>query len=582
MDANNGAIYWNRQAREAWLNSEATWAHRLGSSWRGVRVLGSGSFGVAGLWQYSASGRHASSTRMIKEVVVKQVDVDYERRSTVEGLVLEYLSHLHCKHLVRQFGPLRRDRYDDREVVRIYLEYCPGGDLQKMIRRRTGDRSIEEEHIWSVFYCLALGLSAMDRGSEEFGTSRGTDTELVHFDIKIDNILIGYRDPDHPKLPICKIADFGEAQEVLKDPQMHMEHYRRGAIALAPPENFRPDKRVHLNQPYHGTCSNIFQVGMIIYQLMLKTRNYDRSVPRHASLSALTPRLQGGFTHGIRVEQDTEYSDSLKALVMECMMREPLLRPRSEELQMRTQVGLASAWDTATTTRIGDLDINAIPVLGPSPPTMFPSTWSARHAAPDGEAGARPRRRRHRRRHGDRGGDHGRRRGTERGGDRGRHRGSERDGGTKSRDWEIQFQPSTAGRTPNHGDDQVLLGRELRRPSPFRRRRSIPYQQHRLHTKPARGRRPPIQYAAAIFRPNNPTAPRRRPGHQFPDHAVSRAAVSGLPAVLSAALHAVVRPHHTEELAPVLLLQPARSRARHQELGDGAAEASDPDRGPAQ
>ncbi|RDW77190.1 hypothetical protein BP6252_05243 [Coleophoma cylindrospora] len=235
-------------------------------------------------------------------------------------------------------------------------------------------------------------------------------------------------------MPICKIADFGEAQEVLKNPQMHMEYYRRGAIALAPPENFRPEKRIQLNRPFHGTCSNIFQVGMIIYQLMLKTRNYDRAVPRYAHLSTLTPRLQGGYTHGIRVERETEYSDTLKALVMECMMREPLLRPRTEELQMRTQVGLASAWDTATTSRIGDLDINAIPVLGPNPPTMFPSTWSARHANADGEAGARPRRRRHRRRHGNRGGDRGRRGGS----DRGHHRGSERGGGTSSRDWEIQ------------------------------------------------------------------------------------------------------------------------------------------------
>ncbi|RDW77191.1 hypothetical protein BP6252_05244 [Coleophoma cylindrospora] len=64
---------------------------------------------------------------------------------------------------------------------------------------------------------------------------------------------------------------------------------------------------------------------------------------------------------------------------------------------------------------------------------------------------------------------------------------------------------------------------------------------------------------------------RRRPGHQFPDPAVSRPAGSGLPTVFGAALRAVVGPYHAEELAPVVLVQPAGSRARDQELGDGAA-----------
>lgn len=124
---------------------------------------------------------------MIKSVVVKQAEVEYdeegnERRSTVEGVLLERLSKIRSKHIVRQYGPLRRDRYKHRNVVRIYLEYCPGGDLKRMMNRRGGEHSIEEEHIWSVFHCLALGLSALDRGSEELGTSSGKDSELVHFE----------------------------------------------------------------------------------------------------------------------------------------------------------------------------------------------------------------------------------------------------------------------------------------------------------------------------------------------------------------------------------------------------------------
>lgn len=62
--------------------------------------------------------------------------------------------------------------------------------------------------------------------------------------------------------------------------------------------------------------------------------------------SNLTPQLQLGATHSI--ELDTApvsdlYSATLRALVMECLLREPLQRPVSIDLVARCQAGLAAA-----------------------------------------------------------------------------------------------------------------------------------------------------------------------------------------------------------------------------------------------
>lgn len=186
------------QDEPAFLASEPTWRHRIGQGWQGTKFLGKGSFGVTGLWEYKGDGPNPPA---LKQVVVKQTqpkayDLENARSTLDEGNIGFLLSGIRAKHLVRQYGGNRLgDRFAEMEqVVRIFLEYCPGGDLHQFVPARSEaiEQKLEplsELDLWGIFKCLALGVLAMDKRSEDVLEAQryNHDEELLHCDIKCDN-----------------------------------------------------------------------------------------------------------------------------------------------------------------------------------------------------------------------------------------------------------------------------------------------------------------------------------------------------------------------------------------------------------
>ncbi len=122
------------------------------------------------------------------KIVVKQQahdpDVDDEGLE-IEGRVLALLSTVQSRHIIRIFGSARLDTYAGPEVSRIFLEYCPGGDIEQLLEDWGGWRNsvapakpLIEADIWAVFHCLALGVAVMDRGTED-STATPWDRETV-------------------------------------------------------------------------------------------------------------------------------------------------------------------------------------------------------------------------------------------------------------------------------------------------------------------------------------------------------------------------------------------------------------------
>jgi hypothetical protein len=218
---------------EKWLASEPQWTSRLGEGWKGTKFLGKGSFGIAGLWEYKGenlsqspddmdltpsqelsrspalfndlTGSRRKDAPALRKVVVKQSEAedtnwDYQwplvqKTPLDEGNRLAKLALLGSKHIIRQFGENKLgDTFRTMgKVVRIFLEYCPGGDLGQFVGPPDEPTKIRllEVDIWAIFHCIALGLTVMDRGTEDIKAPawRGNikDTELVHYDIKPDN-----------------------------------------------------------------------------------------------------------------------------------------------------------------------------------------------------------------------------------------------------------------------------------------------------------------------------------------------------------------------------------------------------------
>ncbi len=190
------------QDEATFLTSEPTWKVRIGKGWHGRRILGKGSFGVTGLWEYKGDDPNPPA---IKQVVVKQTQFSpYSIRSDGrtaldEGNIGLSLAPIKALHLVRQYGGNHLgDRFAEMEhVVKIFLEYCPGGDLGQFIpgtleAMREEPEPLSEMDAWGIFKCLAFGILAMDKRTEDFseGADWNDDEELMHCDLKADNSMV--------------------------------------------------------------------------------------------------------------------------------------------------------------------------------------------------------------------------------------------------------------------------------------------------------------------------------------------------------------------------------------------------------
>lgn len=118
--------------------------------------------------------------------------------------------------------------------------------------------------------------------------------------------------------------------------------------------------------------------------LMLRERLNFNPSPREGNLIVSRSNLTGtlnlhsGFNHSIRLEEGpaaNKYSVELRALVQECLLREPLKRPDLADLTERTRDGLTAATQRATRTnpqaRFLNSPIEPIGTGRPEPPLAW-------------------------------------------------------------------------------------------------------------------------------------------------------------------------------------------------------------------
>ncbi|KAJ8071850.1 hypothetical protein OCU04_002161 [Sclerotinia nivalis] len=289
----------------AWLASEPLWSKesrmRPDPEWEGVKILGEGGNGTAGKWQlrYGRPPEGTPGRMPFKMCVVKQQGDNWGDMMN-EAKIYEVLRHIPSQHLVKMYRRLYDDvglgtvRADVKgPVQRIYLEYCAQGDLYDVIGNHFKEkRYFEEYEIWDVFHCLARGLYAMHSGHEDLDEERWDRDEIVHFDFKAQNVFIGdgIRDGEHKGATVMKIGDFGQTKEVPIDQDLAYNfHYRWiGTESYKLPEQLRT-RTNELERPWmdrgpktmreagngnvlnnlrYGTHSNVWQLGLIIWQMI--------------------------------------------------------------------------------------------------------------------------------------------------------------------------------------------------------------------------------------------------------------------------------------------------------------------------
>lgn len=210
-------------------------------TWHAERLLGAGAFGRVGLWV-----QRDDKDQTIDEMAIKEQDYDKDfiwiGNIPEEAVHNELMNRGSLENIQRLRGFRSFATPSDNPVLkyqgrkgdrrwRYYLEYAPHGSLQRLIARyRAWNQYLPESFLWHIFDGLAQVLIAFDETTPDLnehknkhkrGELRDAD-RLIHFDIKPDNIFLGYEQPfdtnsknygGHQSnvYPMVKIGDFGVA-----------------------------------------------------------------------------------------------------------------------------------------------------------------------------------------------------------------------------------------------------------------------------------------------------------------------------------------------------------------------------------
>jgi hypothetical protein len=206
------AVHFGYKAKDqrAWLAASKHWPNLPPAQWKATRVLGAGGHGICGLWVRVAG---APVWPGPNEVVVKQVPRSKATELKFESICLKRIkistsASSGTKHIVdiykKQFldpGAGTNEDYDPSpysllppmnhilDVARIYLEYCPGGDLFHKFRELPLMQPWSEEELWRLLGCLVRGAIVMDVGTERPVpvANQWAGPPIAHFDLKPGN-----------------------------------------------------------------------------------------------------------------------------------------------------------------------------------------------------------------------------------------------------------------------------------------------------------------------------------------------------------------------------------------------------------
>lgn len=264
------------------------------SDYQKVREIGSGSFGRAYLVSCSTGADREKKLLVMKEIDMHKMDSRERKKAEVEVQVLASLKH---PYIVRYTESFVHD-----QVLCIVMDYCEGGDLWQYIQQRRRQRSsIPEAQVVRWFTQMTLALKHMH------------DKNVLHRDIKTQNVFLAKRASEAGTLGCVKIADFGIAKEL-------DSHTALAKTQVGTPYYLSPE--ICQKQPY-ATPSDVWALGCVLYELCAL------KVPFEANdLPQLVDRIVRGPIQRI----PAAYSRELAEIVVELLSRRASERPAAEKV----------------------------------------------------------------------------------------------------------------------------------------------------------------------------------------------------------------------------------------------------------
>ena len=383
--------------------------------WVPQKVIGSGSFGTAGLWKKSNLEGDTIDEIVIKELKQfdngggREVDYKIKREASINrdaqrqarALLTAGGNKTDSLHLKEHSILHLRDYKYNRscETSRFYSIYAPHRDLADLIcRYRSWDIPLPELFLWHLACSLAKAAKALSipphpsslvhQDPDHLG-GYSQKCSILHRDIKPENIFLDYaplsdeqinavynqapnRDVKHGPIdtyPTIRLADFGLS--VYAGPNnkgVDSFLHRVGTRGTWPPEQtewgswFTPGQRpVNPKAPWTAK-HNIWCIGKLIHDCMTLDHWHCIDEAMHLETRSFTQEeyvtnrrhfLPKAWSHC--VQHVAAYDRSLFDLVRDCLSPRPEDRPAPDELVVKTLQGLRDTCEKmGSSTKPGD------------------------------------------------------------------------------------------------------------------------------------------------------------------------------------------------------------------------------------
>ena len=217
-----------------------------------IKVIGNGAFGCV----YKGKEKNKNELRAIKVMDLDKIKENLLNNYDVEDLK-EHLK-LNIEGFIKEFENMKICSINNNNSVKCYeyfineeyfviiMEYCDK-DLSKLLMQKISgnEKGFSSEEILEIMKQLNNALKIMKQNN------------IVHRDLKLENILIKYNDREHKNFTI-KLTDYGSSKRLTSLSKNYCKTNTGTTIYMAP--------EILKGEEYNYKC-DLWSIGIIIYRL---------------------------------------------------------------------------------------------------------------------------------------------------------------------------------------------------------------------------------------------------------------------------------------------------------------------------
>ncbi|CAI9784030.1 unnamed protein product [Fraxinus pennsylvanica] len=268
-----------------------------------LRELGSGTFGTVfhGKWRGSdvAIKRIKKSCFTGRQSEQERLAIDFWREA-------EILSKLHHPNVVAFYGVVQDGPGGTLATV---TEYMVDGSLRHVLVRK--DRHLDRRKRLIIAMDAAFGMEYLH------------SKNIVHFDLKCDNLLVNLKDPSRP---ICKVGDFGLSK--IKRNTL-VSAGVRGTLPWMAPE-LLDGSSIKVSEKV-----DVFSFGIVLWEILTGDEPYA-----NMHYGAI---IGGIVNNTLRPTIPSHCDPDWRRLMEQCWAPNPAARPTFTEITNRLRIMSASA-----------------------------------------------------------------------------------------------------------------------------------------------------------------------------------------------------------------------------------------------